>query len=69
MNEEVLKNNAEIYSSFEKLLISSEKYKDMGAKVKELTELSDRLNGEIDELKNIIWNLMNVQNPFIQMNI
>lgn len=51
MNEEVLKNNAEIYSSFEKLLISSEKYKDMGAKVKELTELSDRLNGEIDELK------------------
>ena len=51
MNEEVLKNNAEIYSSFEKLLISSEKYKDMDAKVKELTELSDRLNGEIDELK------------------
>lgn len=51
LNEEVLKNNAEIYSSFEKLLISSEKYKDMDAKVKELTELSDRLNGEIDELK------------------
>lgn len=51
LSEEVLKNNAEIYSSFEKLLIRSEKYREMEAKVNELTELSDNLNKEIDELK------------------